>query len=962
MSDFPARRVRRRQRAGAAALLLGLAPFGSALAQGATAPQAGPVGDPTQCPWLNPTLPLATRVTLIMQKMTIADEINLVEGNGSNQPYVFYVAGNPSLCMPALGFEDGPGGVADGLKNVTQLPAGIALAATFSRTLALQYGSVIGAEQSVKGSAADLGPTVNIDRDPRWGRTFESLSEDPKLTAQIGAAEIEGIQAQRVMAQVKHFDAYNQETNRNTQADDVIVSDRVLHEIYEPAFETAIRDAGSASLMCAYSSVNGFYSCQNRSLLTGVLRNEYNFQGLVMSDYGAVHDVAAAQAGTDSEQPENTYFGVPLMDAVINNAIPRAVLNSMVEPIVAEAFRFGFFNAPPSGSTSAVATTPDHVAFASTLAEDGTVLLQNQGALLPLAASADVAVIGPAASTQVTTGGGGSAAVIPSAVTTPLDGIRAASTGSVTYAQGLPNDTQLASIPSGDLSAPYSGTPFAGSYSATLTAPETGTYVIGITNPCGCYTPTTLSINGTTIIDNPGTPPVSTYSASVTLTQGQTYTLAISGESGGLNWATPSQLQAYIAPAVQVAKSAQAAVVVVSDDAESEAMDRPSLSLPSAQDALIAAVAAVNPHTVVVVQAGAPVTMPWLGSVASVLDTWYPGQTSGTSLAAVLYGAANPSGHLPITFPASLADVPAATPAQFPGVGNTVQYSEGLLVGYRWYDAKSVKPLFPFGYGLSYAHFSYSGLQLQGSVDGVTPVKVSATVTNDGKVAGSDVAQLYLGFPAAAGEPPRKLVDFTRVTLAPGQSQRVSFTINPSDEWWWNGTAWDETSGTYQVYVGNSSALSDLTLTRSYAMNTSIGNRRVSVAAPRSFAPGQSGTVQVTLSAGGNQTLSQVSLALSAPGGWRVAPLAATTRSRLLPGNTVTVPFSVTPPAAAVTQNVTLYGTANFSPGACPASAGSTATADAQAANPAALFAQAAQGIVGCKAVARHGGVQVRLR
>ena len=586
------------------------------------------------------------------------------------------------------------------------------------------------------------------------------------------------------------------------------------------------------------------------------------------------------------------------------------------------------------------------------------MLLQNQGATLPLAPSTDVAVIGPAASTQVTTGGGGSAYVIPSNVVTPLDGIRAASTGSVTYAQGLPNDTQLAAIPAGDLSAPYSGTPFGGSYSATLTAPETGTYVIAITNPCGCYTPTTLSINGTTLIDNPGTPPVSTYSAAIALTQGQTYTVAISGASGGLNWATPSQLQAYIAPAVQVAGSAKAAVVVVADDTESEATDRPSLSLPSAQDELIAAVAAVNPHTVVVVQAGAPVTMPWLGSVASVLDTFYPGETDGTSLAAVLYGAANPSGHLPVTFPKSLADVPASTVAQFPGTGGVVDYSEGLLVGYRWYDAKSITPLFPFGYGLSYTSFRYSGLKLSSStVDGVTPVKVSATVTNTGKVAGSDVAQLYLSFPAAAGEPPRKLVGFRRVTLAAGQSQTVQFTIAPSAEWWWNGNAWDESAGTYHVYVGDSSALAGLPLVRAYTMSTTIGNRGVRVIAPRGIAAGQSATVDVMLSAGGNETLNAVSLALAAPGGWKAVPTASTTRQTLLPGETVTVPFQVTAPSGAVAQNVTLFGTVDFSAGVC----GGVSTS-AQDANPAALFNQAALGGTHCAKVTRHGGVQVRLQ
>ena len=407
---------------------------------------------------------------------------------------------------------------------------------------------------------------------------------------------------------------------------------------------------------------------------------------------------------------------------------------------------------------------------------------------------------------------------------------------------------------------------------------------------------------------------------------------------------------------------ARAAVVVVADDTHSEAADRPGLSLPSAQDELISAIAAVNPHTVVVIQAGAPVTMPWLGSVSSVLDAWYPGQTDGTALAALLFGAANPSGHLPITFPARLADVPAATQAQFPGVGGLAQYSENLLVGYRWYDARSVKPLFPFGYGLSYTHFRYSGLRLSSSsVDGVTPVTVSATVTNDGNVAGSDAAQLYLGYPAAAGEPPRKLVDFQRVTLAAGQSRTVQFTINPRDEWWWNGNAWDETSGTYTVYVGNSSSLSDLKLVRGYTMSTAIGNRGVRVLAPRGFAPGASKTVQVALSAGGNQTLGAVSLALSAPGGWKVTPLASAFRNQLPPGSAVTVPFEVTAPAGAVAQDVTLYGTANFSPGACAGSSVSVAQAAAQDENPASLFLAAAQGAGTCSAVTRNGGVQVRL-
>ncbi len=919
--------------------------------------QGGPVGNPSQCPWLNPSLSIAARVNLILSKMTVADEIALVEGNGSSEPYVFYVAGNTALCIPPLGFEDGPNGVADELTDVTQLPAGVDLAATFSKSLALQYGTVIGAEQNTKGSAADLGPTVNIDRDPRWGRSFESLSEDPALTAGIGKNVIEGLQAERVMAQVKHFDAYNQETNRNTQLDDVIVSERVLHEIYQPAFRTAIEDAGAASLMCAYSSVNGFYSCESPSLLKTTLRNEYNFRGLVMSDYGAIHDTQAALAGTDFEQPENTYFGAPLEAAVENGSIPRAVLNSMVEPLLYEMFRFGFFNAPPSGSTTAVATTPAHVAFSTEIAEDGSVLLQNKGSLLPLKPGTSIAVIGPAASAQTTTGGGGSAHVIPSATTTPLAGIEAASTGSISYTQGLPTDAELTPIPAADLSAPYSGTNYGGSYTATLTAPETGTYILGFTNP-GSYNVTSLTINGTTIINNPGTPPVAVYSAAIALQAGKTYTLTLggAGPSSNLAWATPSQLQTFIAPAVAAAKAAQTAVVVVADDTESEAADRPDLALPSAQDELIEAVAAANPHTVVVIQAGAPITMPWLGSVASVLDTWYPGQTDGTALAALLYGDANPSGHLPVTFPVSLADVPASTPAQFPGVNGLVEYSEGLLVGYRWYDAKNITPLFPFGFGLSYTHFRYSNLHVANSVDGITPVTVTATVTNDGQVAGSDAAQLYLGLPTAAGEPPRKLVDYRRVTLQPGQSTDISFTIQPIDEWWWNGNAYDETTGDYVVHVGNSSAIADLPLTQSYTMSTGIGHRAVTVTAPKSFTAGTAGDVGVTLSAGGTETLKQVSLTLSVPDGWRATPLSATGFSDVLPGQAITEQFAVTPPAGSVTQNVTLYGTANFSAGTC------TTATSAQASNPATLYLTAAAKATSCTTVARHGGVQARLR
>ncbi len=238
------------------------------------------------------------------------------------------------------------------------------------------------------------------------------------------------------------------------------------------------------------------------------------------------------------------------------------------------------------------------------------------------------------------------------------------------------------------LSPAYAPTGFGGSYTGTLTAPETGTYVFAVTNPCTCYTPTYLTLNGKQILDNPGTPPQNVYSVAVQLTKGTQYTIAISGDSSALTWGTPSALAPGIAQAVKAAKSAQTAVVVVSDDTETEAADRLRLALPSAQNELISKVAAANPHTVVVIDAGAPVTMPWLGSVSSVLDAFYPGETNGTALANVLFGNVDPSGHLPVTFPQNLSQVPASTPQQFPGVNGQVQFSEGLDIGYRWYDAE----------------------------------------------------------------------------------------------------------------------------------------------------------------------------------------------------------------------------------------------------------------------------------
>jgi beta-glucosidase len=793
----------------------------SAPAAATTGGRALPAGDSlTKCPWLNQHLSIPTRVHMVLSRMTLANEIRMVEGQGVSQPYVFYMAAQPAFCMPAVGLEDGPVGVGDGLTGVTQLPSAVSLASTFSPSLARRYGKVIGQEEWGKGAAVNLGPTINIDRDPRWGRSFEAYTEDPFLNGSLAVNEIDGVQSTGEMSQVKHFAVYNQETNRNTPQDDVLASTRTLNEIYFPGFKASVQQAHAGSVMCSYAMINGAFACNNAYILRTTLDERWHFPGFVTSDYGALHSTRGAEQGTSMEQPFNQFYGTALQNAVVHGHIAKSVVDGMCARILTEMFRFDLFNNPPTGNTGDRVTTRAHQAVATQVAEDGTVLLKNDGAL-PLSAShgGTVAVIGPAASVATSPTGGGSAYVTAPFSVTPLQGLTAGAGSGTTvrYHQGLPADTSLAAIPSSDLNPPYQPTPFGGSYTGTLTAPETGTYVLAVTNPCGCYNPTTLSVNGTPLFSVPSTPPVHTYSASVRLAAGQTYTVQIRGDSSALTWATPSDLAPGISAAAAAARAAATAVVVVSDDTQTEAADRFSLNLPSAQDELISAVAAANPHTVVVVNAGAPVAMPWLSQVAAVVDAWYPGESNGTALASVLYGNTDPSGHLPVTFPHNLSQVPAATPAQFPGTGGKVHYSEGINVGYRWYDAKNITPMFPFGYGLSYTTFGFSHLTITPGSGGAA-VTVTATVTNTGHLAGTDVAQLYLGDPPVAGEPPRQLKGFQRVTLNPGHSSTVTFHLTRQDLAYWKTSAnkWVVPEGQFHVYVGDSSALANLPLHGSF--------------------------------------------------------------------------------------------------------------------------------------------------
>jgi beta-glucosidase len=841
--------------ASAAALACStLALIGATAATGSAATGSAATGT-AACPWVGSRAPIATRVREVLGAMTLDDKLAMVDGTGfstGTAGYVGSIAANPRLCVPALNLEDGPQGVADGVPGVTQLPAPEALAAAFDPSLARAYGSVIGSEERGKGADVNLGPTVNIVRDPRWGRAFEAYGEDPYLSGQTAVGYIDGVQRQGVMSQVKHLAVYNQETNRNTAADDAIVSQRAMQEIYLPQFKAAVTQAKAASVMCSYSTINGQYACQNTDVL-GVLKNQWHFPGFVTSDWGATHStVPSALAGLDMQMPGGSgfgtdYYGAPLKAAVQDGQVPMPVLNGMVSPILTEMFRFGMFDHPPTGSLTATVTTPKHAQTGRGVAEAGTVLLKNDGGVLPVSAHADhsIAVIGSDAGSYALTSGGGSAGVVAPYVVTPVQGItkRAAASGaSVTYAQGdLPAQGALTTVPASafpnGLSATYyNDTTFTGTPAATGTVPNValspggkspapGVNAAGwsvkltgtIKLPAAGHYALSMSMTGTTAVTINGRQVFPSQigfgtlaRTTVTLPAGTTSievdyadTIPFGADGVTLGWQPPVNL---LAQAVAAAKKASVAVVFAGNF-ETEGADLATIGLPASENQLISAVAAANPNIVVVLNTGSAVTMPWLDQVKGVVEAWYPGQDDGDEIAAVLFGDVNPAGKLPVTFPTSLAQVPAGTTAQWPGVNGKVRYSEGVLVGYRWYATKRITPLFPFGYGLSYTSFAFSDLDVRPGHDGYL---VSAHVTNTGQRAGADVAQLYVGDPASTGEPAEQLKGFKRVTLRPGQTTRVTFTVNRDAFAWWNGQ-WTVTPGSYGLMVGDSSANLPLT-------------------------------------------------------------------------------------------------------------------------------------------------------
>jgi beta-glucosidase len=665
--------------------------------------------------------------------MTTDEKIQLVHGTGytgGSEPRgaAGYVPGIAHLNIPDIYLADGSVGVGNSVGQATALPSSIASAASWDPIEAYKYGQVIGAESKALGMNVNLGGNVNlIGREPRCGRTFETGGEDPVLAGRIKAQHLKAIQDQKVIAGIKHFALNDQETSRFTA--DVQIDERGARESDLLAFEIGVKDSGVQSVMCSYNLIGGTYACENSHLLTEILKNEWGFQGFVMSDWDGTHStVKAATAGLDQEQPGSGYFeGVKdegIKQAIQDGHMQASVLDNMVHRILRAMFAVGAYQHPTQVASIDAAAD---AAIAQEMEEQGAVLLKNSASQLPLSKSVrSIAVIGSHADIAVPSGGG-------SAQVTPVGGP-------------------------------------------------------AISNPAPC--PPCWG----NVVWDPSSP--------LKAIQAKVPSAIVKFDDGT---STTS--------ATALAAASDVAIVFVSQW-ESEGMDLPDLSFSGNQDALVAAVAAANPHTVVVIESGGAQVMPWLANVNAVLEAWYPGQRGGEAIANLLFGDVNPSGKLPITFPASVNDLPHPTIAAPPANSTApfpVTYDESFLVGYKYYDANSITPLFPFGFGLSYTTFTLTNPQLTPASPVANGFSVSVDVNNTGAVAGAEVVQVYLGLPVSTGESPKRLVGWQKVSVQPGQTQNVTVPVDASSSAhplsYWDSTAgaWQIANGDYTVYVGNSS-------------------------------------------------------------------------------------------------------------------------------------------------------------
>ncbi|MCD7098787.1 glycoside hydrolase family 3 C-terminal domain-containing protein [Stenotrophomonas sp. MMGLT7] len=817
-------------------------------------------------PWLDPTLPADARARAVLAQMSLEEKLKLLNGDvelddigtGVN-PCIGHIAANPRLGLPELCMADGPAGVSNGMTGVTVFPAPLLGAASWNPELMRRYGEALGAEHAAKRHNVVLAPTINIARSVRWGRLAETLGEDPLLTSTLGTAIIQGVQSHPIMADAKHFAAYNQETDRfgdapGYDAVNIEVGERALHQIYFPAFKAAVQEGKVGSVMCAYNRINGRYACEQPDTFA-VLRKDWGFDGFIVADWYFGHRslLSAVRAGMDISMPGGKnpfgfedFYGEPLARAVREGTVSGDEIDAMALNVLTPMFRLGLVDHPLPHTVQADVRTPAHSALARELAEQGTVLLKNAGGVLPLSAELKtLAVIGDDAGANVsaTQRYGGFVNYPGMRIVTPLEALRRRVPKAtwLIYEAGTAGIAPLPLMDASELAgagwtARYYdnggfhgepkitrvepgidiidkvpdglGTPWSARWTSTLVPKSTGLYRFSATGGSDIR----LFVAGREIATTwkqsfSGTAHgVAELQAGVPVQLRLDYASAAGLAHPGVRLGWQRAQDSRIAAAVEVARQADVALVFVGDHV-SEGADRTSLALPGDQNALIEAVARANPRTVVVLNTVGPVAMPWLEQVAGVVQGWYPGEQAGNAIAAVLYGDVDARGRLPLTFPRG-EDHPLLLPAaRFPGIGNEAAYDEGLLVGYRGYHATGDTPLFPFGFGLSYTRFALDRFQLVPRAGRVVP-GATVRVTNTGERTGTQTVQLYLTWPEDAGEPPRQLVGFAQATLDAGASAVLDIPVAASAGQVWDveSRAWKYLPGRYRLEVGTSSA------------------------------------------------------------------------------------------------------------------------------------------------------------
>ncbi len=791
------------------------------------------------------------RIEELIRKMTLDEKISMLAGAD-----LWYSIRLPRLRIPAFKVTDGPNGSrgAQGGMGPSSVctPVGIALGATWNIKLVEKVGEVLGDEVKQKGAHILLGPTVNIHRSPIAGRNFECYSEDPFLSGELATAIIKGIQSKGVGACIKHFVCNEQEFERNSISSEV--DERPLHEIYFEPFRKAISGAKPWAVMSSYNRVRGVFASENDYTLKTILKDEWAFDGIVMSDWYGTYTDNVPAGGLDLEMPgpARCMSSDNVKQALASGKLPEAALNDKIRRLLLVIEKAGLFENPELGGERGE-DKPEHRKIIRQAAQEAIVLLKNENNILPLEGGKSIAVIGENARwTQIL--GGGSSMVVPHYVISPLEGIRSRAAGEarVKYAPGCfihrtlpPPDFDTLSTSNGDCglfvevfdNLDFSGEPaftqtnknvqfgwfsqsvpnvdqtrFAVRLSGFFTPKESGLHTFGLST----IGRGRLYIQDKEVIDNwtVATPYVE-KTIELQMTAGQSYSVKVEYNwVGNPMWRSlslghmPPQAEDMAAEARELARSSDVVIFVVglTPEWEAEGFDRVDMKLPGTQNQLIEQIAAINPNIVVVLNSGSPIEMPWLDKVRGVVQLWYNSQEQGNALADILFGDASPSGKLPITFPKRLQDNPSFI--NFPGEGGKVTYGEGLFVGYRYYDKKGIEPLFPFGFGLSYTSFEYSNLQLKPEEFNITEgLTVSLDVRNVGNRPGKETIQIYVrDVRSSLIRPEKELKAFVKVFLRPGERTTVTVQLDKEAFWFYDATqgAWITQPGEFEILAGAS--------------------------------------------------------------------------------------------------------------------------------------------------------------